>query len=76
MRPGTEWNQPIGVCEWIAPKRPPAPITESTTSGTLPCSFERYQYFVAWLMTPSMTSGRKSPNMISITGRLPHTALP
>ena len=46
LSPGTEWNQPIGVCEWIAPKRPPAPTTESTTSGTLACSFEMYQYFV------------------------------
>ena len=49
---------------------------DSTTSGTLPCSLETYQYFVAWLTMPSITSGRKSPNMISITGRLPHTALP
>ena len=24
-----------GFCEWIAPKRPPAPIAERTTSGTL-----------------------------------------
>src|SRR6185369_4746303 len=76
LSPGTEWNQPIGVCEWIAPKRPPAPTTDSTTSGTLACSFERYQYFVHWLTMPSITSGRKSPNMISITGRLPDTALP
>ena len=30
----------------------------------------------AWFTRLSITSGRKSPNMISITGRRPHTALP
>ena len=42
----------------------------------MPFSFERYQYFVAWLIRLSMTSGRKSANMISTTGRRPVIALP
>ena len=44
-------NQEAGICEWIAPKRPPAPTTERKTSGTLTCSRVRNQYFVAWLTT-------------------------
>ena len=47
--PGMPWNQVPWFCECIAPKRPPAPTAERTTSGTLPCSFETYQYFAAWL---------------------------
>src|SRR3954470_3200066 len=35
-----------------------------------------YQYFAAWLTRLSIASGRKSPNMISTTGRSPATALP
>ena len=70
------WNQVPGICEWIAPKRPPAPTAERTTSGTLPCSFEMYQYFADWLTRLSIASAMKSPNMISITGRRPVTALP
>ena len=42
-------NQETGICEWIAPKRPPAPTTERITSGTLTCSPVRNQYFVDWL---------------------------
>ena len=60
----------------MAPKRPPPPMAERTTSGTLACSLERYQYLAAWLTRLSMVSGRKSPNMISITGRRPPMALP
>jgi hypothetical protein len=26
-------NQEAGICEWIAPKRPPAPTTERITMG-------------------------------------------
>ena len=64
-------NQETGICEWIAPKRPPAPTTERTTRGTETCSPVRYQYFVDWLTRLSIASVRKSPNMISITGRSP-----
>ena len=28
FRPGTPMNHETGICEWIAPKRPPAPTTE------------------------------------------------
>ena len=76
FRPGTPWNQLIGTCEWMAPKRPPPPMAERTTSGTLACSLDRYQYLAAWLTRLSMVSGRKSPNMISMTGRRPPMALP
>ena len=69
-------NQEAGICEWIAPNRPPAPTTERKTSGTLTCSPVRNQYFVAWLTTLSIASVRKSPNMISTTGRSPFTAEP
>ncbi len=69
-------NQDTGICEWIAPKRPPAPTTERITSGTLTCSCVRNQYFVAWLTRLSIASVRKSPNMISTTGRRPVTADP
>ena len=34
------------------------------------------QYLVAWLTRLSIASVRKSPNMISITGRRPLTAEP
>jgi hypothetical protein len=74
--PGTPSSQDTGVCEWIAPNRPPAPHAERITIGAVPRSFERYQYLVAWLIRLSMTSGRKSANMISTTGRRPLTALP
>lgn len=76
FRPGTPWNHGAGDCEWIAPKRPPAPYAERTTTGAGACSLERYQYFAAWLTMPSIASGRKSANMISITGRRPQTAAP
>src|SRR5438093_1228933 len=76
FNPGTPRNHEMGVCEWMAPKRPPAPIAERTTSGMLACSFEMYQYFADWLTRLSMVRGRKSPNMISKTGRLPETAAP
>ena len=69
-------NHDTGICEWIAPKRPPAPTTERMTSGTLTCSCVRNQYFVDWLTRLSIASVRKSPNMISITGRRPVTADP
>jgi hypothetical protein len=42
----------------------------------LACSFERYQYFDDWFTSVSMTSPRKSANMISTTGRSPRTAAP
>src|SRR5256886_7946716 len=76
LNPGPPRSHEMGVCEWMAPKRPPAPIAERTTSGMLACSFEMYQYFADWLTRLSMVRGRKSPNMISKTGRLPQTALP
>src|SRR4051812_33434837 len=76
LSPGMPWNQATGVCEWIAPKRPPPPTIERTVSGTLARSLEMYQYFAAWLTRLSIASGRKSPNMISTTGRRPATALP
>ena len=60
----------------MAPKRPPAPTAQRTTSGTLACSFDMYQYLADWFTSESMASGMKSPNMISITGRSPVTALP
>ena len=28
-------NHDAGICEWIAPKRPPAPTTDRITTGTL-----------------------------------------
>ncbi len=76
FRPGIPWNQVPCVCEWMAPKRPPPPTAERTTSGTVPCSFEMYQNFAAWLTSESIGSAMKSPNMISITGRRPVTAAP
>ena len=69
-------NQDAGICEWIAPKRPPAPTTERITSGTLTCSPVRNQYLLDWLTRLSIASVRKSPNMISITGRSPEIAAP
>ena len=69
-------NQEAGICEWIAPKRPPAPTTERITTGTLTSPRVRNQYLDIWLTTLSITSGRKSPNMISTTGRSPVTAEP
>ncbi len=69
-------NQDTGICEWIAPNRPPAPTTDRNTSGTLTCSPVRNQYFVDWLTMLSITSVRKSPNMISTTGRRPEIAAP
>ena len=74
--PGTPWNHVPWFWEWIAPKRPPAPTAERTTSGQLPCSLETYQYFAAWLTSESIGSAMKSPNMISNTGRSPVTAAP
>ncbi len=65
-----------GICEWMAPKRPPAPTTERITSGTLCVPPVRNQYFVAWLIRLSIESARKSPNMISSTGRSPVIAAP
>ena len=49
----------IGICEWIAPKRPPAPTTERITSGTLMRSSVRNQYFVAWLMSAVHREGEE-----------------
>jgi hypothetical protein len=60
----------------MAPKRPPAPTADRTTSGTLACSFETYQYFAAWFTRLSIGRAMKSPNMISMTGRSPVTAAP
>ena len=74
--PGTPMNQDAGICEWMAPNRPPAPTTDRKTSGTGTCSPVRNQYFVDWLTMLSITSVRKSPNMISTTGRSPETAAP
>ena len=31
--PGMPMNHDAGICEWIAPKRPPAPTTERITTG-------------------------------------------
>ena len=76
LSPGTPWNQVPWFCEWIAPKRPPAPTAERTTSGTLPCSLDTYQYLAAWLTSESIGSAMKSPNMISKIGRSPVTAAP
>src|SRR3954454_2867562 len=76
FRPGTFWNHAAGFWEWIAPKRPPAPTAERTTNGTDACSLLKYQYLADWLTRLSIASMRKSPNMISTTGRRPHTALP
>ena len=75
-RPGTPCSQGIGDCECIAPKLPPAPIAERTTSGHGPCSFDTYQYFAAWFTKLSIESSRKSANMISKIGRSPLTAAP
>ena len=74
--PGMPVSQETGICEWMAPKRPPAPTTERIVTGTLTSSWVRNQYFDIWFTSPSMTSVRKSPNMISITGRSPLTAEP
>ena len=76
FRPVIPISQETGICEWIAPKRPPAPTTERITSGQ-PCfSPLRNQYLVAWLIRLSIESARKSPNMISSTGRRPVIAAP
>ena len=69
-------NHEAGICEWIDPNRPPAPTTDLTTRGTGTCSPLRYQYLVDWLTRLSITSVRKSPNMISTTGRRPEIAAP
>ena len=76
FRPGMPWNQVPWVCEWTAPKRPPPPTAERTTSGTFACSLEMYQYFADWLTSESIGSAMKSPNMISMIGRRPVTAAP
>ena len=76
FRPATPANQVAGICECIAPKRPPAPTAHRTTSGTECCSPETYQYLAAWLTSESIGSAMKSPNMISITGRSPVMAAP
>ena len=76
FRPGMPVSHETGICEWIAPKRAPPPTTERITSGQLCRSPVRNQYFVAWLIRLSIDSARKSPNMISSTGRLPVTAAP
>jgi hypothetical protein len=47
FRPATAWNHGTGICEWIAPKRPPAPTAERTTSGTCVRSFDRYHHLAA-----------------------------
>ena len=72
--PGTPVDPATGLCEWIAPKRPPAPTTERITTGTLTSPRVRKRYFDIWFTTLSITSRRKSPNMISTTGRRPVTA--
>ena len=69
-------SQETGICEWIAPNRRRRPTTERITSGTLWRPPVRNQYFVAWLISTSIESARKSPNMISSTGRLPVIAAP
>ncbi len=69
-------NHETGICEWIAPKRAPPPTTERIVSGTLTCSCVRNQYLLDWLTRLSIASVRKSPNMISSTGRRPVTADP
>ena len=74
--PGTPWNQVACVWECIAPNRPPPPTAERTTSGTLRCSPEMYQYFADWLTSESIARPMKSPNMISMIGRSPQTAAP
>ena len=76
FRPGIPISQETGICEWIAPKRAPPPTTERITSGTLCRPSVRNQYLVDWLIRLSMESARKSPNMISSTGRFPDTAAP
>jgi hypothetical protein len=76
LMPGIAWNQVAWICECIAPKRPPAPTAERTTSGTLACSFDTYQNLADWFTSESIGSAMKSPNMISITGRIPVTAAP
>ena len=74
--PGMPVNHETGICEWMAPKRPPAPTTERMTTGTLAWPCVRNQYFDIWLTMLSITSVRKSPNMISTTGLNPVTAEP
>ncbi len=76
LSPGMPWNQVACVWEWIAPNRPPPPTAERTTSGTLRCSCDRYQYLADWLTSESIASPMKSPNMISMIGRSPATAAP
>jgi hypothetical protein len=62
-------NHETGICECIAGNRPPAPTTDRMTSGTGTCSPVGNQYFVDSLTRLSITSVRKSPNMIWTTGR-------
>ena len=69
-------SQVAGVCEWIAPKRPPPPTAQRITSGTGACSLDMYQYLADWFTRLSIARAMKSPNMISTTGRRPVTALP
>ena len=66
-------SQETGICEWIAPNRPPRSTRRADHDGYGAFSFETYQYFVAWLTGCPSRAGRKSANMISITGRRPVT---
>ena len=34
-------NHDTGICEWIAPKRPPAPTADRIMSGTHACSLRQ-----------------------------------
>ncbi len=74
--PGTACSHGAGICEWMAPKRPPPPTALRITSGTVLVSADRNQCLAAWLIRLSIARGRKSPNMISTIGRSPVAALP
>ena len=69
-------NQDAGICEWMAPKRPPAPTTERIDERHAHLLLRQEPVLRHLVDELSMASVRKSPNMISITGRRPVTAEP
>ena len=77
LMPGTPMNHDAGICEWIAPKRPPAPTTERIDERHADLLL-RQEPVLRRLVDERCPSRacRKSPNMISITGRSPCTAEP
>jgi hypothetical protein len=66
----------LPVAECCGPKRPVAPPTERTVTGTTHWPPDMNRNFGSSLTMASAAVGRKSLNMISTTGRSPVTAMP